>query len=1194
MAFQGDLASFSLADVFQNLTQNKQTGTLQINVGVAHKERHLHFQKGNLLYLSYGPNTRALYPEIFRSKGLLDQETFDKALNHSRDTGKPFVEAILGLGLANPDQLAVVCSHAIEESVYDLFTWESGPFEFVEGAADTSLYDEQITLPLKGTPGASLIMEAARRIDEWERLKAQVKSLQNIYIFESNLRAAAEQGEFGMAPHELAIMRVMDGSRDVDDLVEGTRLSHFVVVNALVGFLNTSMARLATVDELKNTILKLSVPGLEPRKIKVYERILLLGGEDLSVRQALAETCISAGNAERAIAHLQVLAQSAEQANDKSEALRLYERILELEPDHINAHRRCGELLATGGDSRRAAMHFAALYTKFEADGRFSEAAEACSKAVNSEPLNLAHRLQWVRCAMLADQRPDAMRELEYVGDQMSKQGRIRAAADIYKRLMVMEKSRPAIKAKLQNVLVSEDEKRARRRARTKMLAAFGVVLVVLAGLAWWELVHNTAVVTEILEQNEVAYKASNLEFDDNLVNLQKILDNHAQSLHHKYKDFKSTQELLLKVNQKAKDQAQDLDTKAQEIATLIPETLWPDHPKKKLSKAAGDWRWRVSQNQAAFEMKVAKYSSDLIRSRLETADQTLKKAMSSMKFSLDDFRGSRKYYEDIKQIHDLTHDEEHGFAVEAFYKAYAERRIKTIDDRLGAIAAYLTKESSWEASQLTNLPPTELAAIYRERSMMVKAYPLEEDIQRRPMPAVFIPENGLTGITLHDKATGAFKGVISGPGLVLEYSMQKPLTIVAQKAGYLPKELSTRPVEIGPEGAKTTIYLFGSHDVKFPLSQEKQRVIKTGVAPVAGAINPGNKNLVIIPDAKGNVVGVEIPTGKEEEAVKKFTVPGVAKGEDNEVILQLQSLGTGSVYALVASANSQPRLVAVNTNKAKIEWATKPLGPFRVMPRIHLYTPAALGSKTVIVMGTDRAFFIFQADGQAWQDKSGGIPPPGRDVNWTTLPVISGNNIYVGTSDGGVYCYDIKAPADPIRYEISSANEQVEELTVRASNTNQLLAVLSSAGARRMVLFDISKQTDEKRGKLLQSTQLTSLPSTPMEQRSDFLFFGLNGGNLGVYQINEVAPTASVVDLGNPVGKLTGPILMDGSFLYVATDNNAPKCYHFDHQELELKDAGTTENKTPIGSPLLDVVNGRVYILTRDTGEMYEMNQSK
>ena len=54
MAFKGNVDSFSLADVFQNLAMNSQTGTLRITPerNPNAEEKYVYFQDGRIRFLS--------------------------------------------------------------------------------------------------------------------------------------------------------------------------------------------------------------------------------------------------------------------------------------------------------------------------------------------------------------------------------------------------------------------------------------------------------------------------------------------------------------------------------------------------------------------------------------------------------------------------------------------------------------------------------------------------------------------------------------------------------------------------------------------------------------------------------------------------------------------------------------------------------------------------------------------------------------------------------------------------------------------------------------------------------------------------------------------------------------------------------------------------------------------------------------
>src|SRR5258708_14588057 len=119
MGFKGSVESFSLADVFQNLAMNQQTGTLRVAAADG-EEKLVFFQNGHVHYLSRGARVPLLPGEVFYARGLVIRTQLDEAARKSQGV-QPIGDALISLGYIDQQQLDDTTRHQMEEEIYDLF-----------------------------------------------------------------------------------------------------------------------------------------------------------------------------------------------------------------------------------------------------------------------------------------------------------------------------------------------------------------------------------------------------------------------------------------------------------------------------------------------------------------------------------------------------------------------------------------------------------------------------------------------------------------------------------------------------------------------------------------------------------------------------------------------------------------------------------------------------------------------------------------------------------------------------------------------------------------------------------------------------------------------------------------------------------------------------------------------------------------
>ena len=491
MGFKGNVESFSLADVFQNLAMNQQTGTLRITPerNPHAEEKYVYFQDGHVRFLSGSSRTPLLPPEVFLARGLLSKSEFDAALLRQTETSETLVTCLGGMGYVNEHQIQELLIHQIEEEIYDLFGWEAASFEFNEGPPPEGLFAAEAAETGWGISIqiTHLIMEAARRVDEWERLRKVIPSQKEIFVVDLTVRKAIERGEMETDPVERRVAMLIDGARDVEDIVDDSRLFKFEVYGALSGFLQSSIIRPATLNELNFSEGECSRLELPKRRTKVLERILALGGENLRIRRELADQMAKMGQTEHACIHFSILA-SAELKDDHEEsAIEIYKRILAIAPANVRTREALAGLFAKRNLKRDAFLQYQELFENLRDQHMLREAREAAGHALENDPTNAKMRNALVELLLMEDKHEEASEQLETLGDFAARSRNGTLAAEAYRRAMQYRKNIRPLKKKLNEVLLTKEDRAARRRRLSLSLLFVAILLLACAAIFYIE-----------------------------------------------------------------------------------------------------------------------------------------------------------------------------------------------------------------------------------------------------------------------------------------------------------------------------------------------------------------------------------------------------------------------------------------------------------------------------------------------------------------------------------------------------------------------------------------------------------------------------------------------------------------------------------------------------------------------------------
>lgn len=163
-----------------------------------------------------------------------------------------------------------------EESVYLLFTWSDGTFSFEPGVAPPSGVRSESIDP------QSLLLEGARRVDEWALLKKKLPSVNLVFALDRQqlLRTRLE-----LTPEQQALLPLIDGHRDVAALIRESGLTEFVVAKQIYGLLSAgfvmqvgkatpAVARTDQVEEFRNLAIAFYRAAMYEDAIREFQRVL--------------------------------------------------------------------------------------------------------------------------------------------------------------------------------------------------------------------------------------------------------------------------------------------------------------------------------------------------------------------------------------------------------------------------------------------------------------------------------------------------------------------------------------------------------------------------------------------------------------------------------------------------------------------------------------------------------------------------------------------------------------------------------------------------------------------------------------------------------------------------------------------------------------------------------------------------------
>jgi tetratricopeptide (TPR) repeat protein len=230
MAIKGSLREASLPDVLQLLAMGKKTGCLS----VTHRSNfgYIYFDKGRITYASI-VNRRDRIGDMLVKAGSITTEQLQAAIDaQGKHRDKRIGDLLVELGFITRDALHEHVRVQIEEAVYLLFTWSEGTFNF-----EADVHPERQDLLVSIAP-ESLMLEGARRVDEWGQIEKKIPSFDT--IFDPDWRKLAAT-DLPLSTEQQTVLQHLDGRRDVAAVAEASGLVEFEVGKALYGLLTAGL-----------------------------------------------------------------------------------------------------------------------------------------------------------------------------------------------------------------------------------------------------------------------------------------------------------------------------------------------------------------------------------------------------------------------------------------------------------------------------------------------------------------------------------------------------------------------------------------------------------------------------------------------------------------------------------------------------------------------------------------------------------------------------------------------------------------------------------------------------------------------------------------------------------------------------------------------------------------------------------------
>jgi tetratricopeptide (TPR) repeat protein len=225
VALEGPLKELHIHDVFQLLDLGRKSGVLRVTSELRQTSGTVSFERGGVVAASLGKDSQPLGTRLVRLGKISEADLAKaRALQESGDSRR-LGDILVAVGAIPRRELDRQLKGQIEDTIFELLGWSEGYFRFEEGAPCEAMVASPVRLPTE-----ALLMEAARRHDEWSRIEAKIPHLRVVPKLPPDTPAS---GRIDLMPFEWEVLAAVDGQRDLHALASALGRSEFDVARTV-------------------------------------------------------------------------------------------------------------------------------------------------------------------------------------------------------------------------------------------------------------------------------------------------------------------------------------------------------------------------------------------------------------------------------------------------------------------------------------------------------------------------------------------------------------------------------------------------------------------------------------------------------------------------------------------------------------------------------------------------------------------------------------------------------------------------------------------------------------------------------------------------------------------------------------------------------------------------------------------------
>ena len=402
MGFAGNLNTLSLVEVFQTVNRIRATGVLRL--AAAENGREVVFSDGEIIGVCFraGEEKLSLLRRLIL-EGRIDAATAG-SISSSKQDSAVVLEVLIQRQLITEGEMLEALHRQAEDELYNLCSWDFADFIFQDAIADNPAVIQQVeacknrSLQINVN---SLLMEMARRMDEWTNLLRVIKT-------EDAVLGPAEGKEQDLLNASqgypgCAVVPLIDAVRTIEMIIAESVATRLDVYGVLAELINSGLAAvLAREDILAHADYQFSQREYF-KSAQLYRRALIEDPTDQNATIKLADCLQLLGETPAAASCFSQLALGYLDKGSSDKAISSAHRAVRLDSDDPKLRLILVRCLLDDGKNSEAVAELHTVVARFIALGQLEDARGTCLKILELDPKNEDARREIARIFSTAE-----------------------------------------------------------------------------------------------------------------------------------------------------------------------------------------------------------------------------------------------------------------------------------------------------------------------------------------------------------------------------------------------------------------------------------------------------------------------------------------------------------------------------------------------------------------------------------------------------------------------------------------------------------------------------------------------------------------------------------------------------------------------------------------------------------------------